>query len=103
VVNYDGVHKHRTVIGSHVRTGSDTMLVAPVTVGDGAYTAAGSVITRDVPAGALGVGRAPQRNVDGWVARRRPGTDAAKAAEAAATSERADSSSSGGSGNTTSG
>jgi bifunctional UDP-N-acetylglucosamine pyrophosphorylase/glucosamine-1-phosphate N-acetyltransferase len=103
VVNYDGVHKHRTVIGSHVRTGSDTMLVAPVTVGDGAYTAAGSVITRDVPPGALGVGRAPQRNVDGWVARRRPGTDAAKAAEAATTSERADSSSSGGTGNTTSG
>ena len=58
VVNYDGVEKHRTVIGSHVRTGSDTMLVAPVTVGDGAYTAAGSVITKDVPPGALGVGRA---------------------------------------------
>ena len=44
------------------------MLVAPVTVGDGAYTAAGSVITTDVPPGALGVGRAPQRNIDGWVA-----------------------------------
>jgi bifunctional UDP-N-acetylglucosamine pyrophosphorylase/glucosamine-1-phosphate N-acetyltransferase len=83
VVNYDGVAKHRTVIGSHVRTGSDTMLVAPVTVGDGAYTAAGSVITKDVPPGALGVGRAPQRNVQGWVARRRPGTAAAAAAEAA--------------------
>jgi bifunctional UDP-N-acetylglucosamine pyrophosphorylase/glucosamine-1-phosphate N-acetyltransferase len=87
VVNYDGVTKHRTVIGSHVRTGSDTMLVAPVTVGDGAYTAAGSVITKDVPPGALGVGRAQQRNVEGWVQRRRPGTkaaDAAAAAEAAA-------------------
>jgi bifunctional UDP-N-acetylglucosamine pyrophosphorylase/glucosamine-1-phosphate N-acetyltransferase len=47
------------------------MLVAPVSVGDGAYTAAGSVITKDVPAGALGVGRAYQRNVEGWVARRR--------------------------------
>jgi bifunctional UDP-N-acetylglucosamine pyrophosphorylase/glucosamine-1-phosphate N-acetyltransferase len=85
VVNYDGVEKHRTVIGSHVRTGSDTMLVAPVTVGDGAYTAAGSVITKDVPPGALGVGRAQQRNVEGWVARRRPGTSAAQAAEAAQT------------------
>jgi bifunctional UDP-N-acetylglucosamine pyrophosphorylase/glucosamine-1-phosphate N-acetyltransferase len=83
VVNYDGVAKHRTVIGSHVRTGSDTMLVAPVTVGDGAYTAAGSVITKDVPPGALGVGRAQQRNVEGWVARRRPGTASAAAAEAA--------------------
>ena len=83
VVNYDGVTKHRTVIGSHVRTGSDTMLVAPVTVGDGAYTAAGSVITRDVPPGALGVGRAQQRNVEGWVQRRRPGTKAAAAAATA--------------------
>jgi bifunctional UDP-N-acetylglucosamine pyrophosphorylase/glucosamine-1-phosphate N-acetyltransferase len=83
VVNYDGVAKHRTVIGSHVRTGSDTMLVAPVTVGDGAYTAAGSVIVKDVPPGALGVGRAPQRNIEGWVARRRAGTPAAAAAEAA--------------------
>jgi bifunctional UDP-N-acetylglucosamine pyrophosphorylase/glucosamine-1-phosphate N-acetyltransferase len=83
VVNYDGVTKHRTVIGSHVRTGSDTMLVAPVTVGDGAYTAAGSVITKDVPPGALGVGRAQQRNVEGWVQRRRPGTKAADAAAAA--------------------
>jgi bifunctional UDP-N-acetylglucosamine pyrophosphorylase / glucosamine-1-phosphate N-acetyltransferase len=83
VVNYDGVHKHRTVIGSHVRTGSDTMLVAPVTIGDGAYTAAGSVITKDVPPGALGVGRADQRNIEGWVTRRRAGTAAAAAATAA--------------------
>jgi bifunctional UDP-N-acetylglucosamine pyrophosphorylase/glucosamine-1-phosphate N-acetyltransferase len=71
VVNYDGVAKHKTVIGDDVRIGSDTMLVAPVEVGDGAYTAAGSVITKNVPAGALGVGRAYQRNVEGWVARRR--------------------------------
>ncbi len=71
VVNYDGRAKHRTVIGDDVRIGSDTMLVAPVEIGDGAYTAAGSVITKDVPAGALGVGRAYQRNVEGWVARRR--------------------------------
>ncbi|WP_369369750.1 bifunctional UDP-N-acetylglucosamine diphosphorylase/glucosamine-1-phosphate N-acetyltransferase GlmU [Promicromonospora sp. Populi] len=79
-VNYDGVHKHRTVIGSHARTGADNMFVAPVTVGDGAYTAAGSVIRRDVPAGALGVTAGQQRNIDGWVARRRPGTAAADAA-----------------------
>jgi bifunctional UDP-N-acetylglucosamine pyrophosphorylase/glucosamine-1-phosphate N-acetyltransferase len=83
VVNYDGVDKHRTTVGEQVRIGSDTMLVAPVTVGDGAYTAAGSVITEDVPPGALAVGRARQRNVEGWVARRRPGTPAAEAAEAA--------------------
>jgi bifunctional UDP-N-acetylglucosamine pyrophosphorylase / glucosamine-1-phosphate N-acetyltransferase len=83
VVNYDGVAKHRTVIGSHVRTGSDTMLVAPVSVGDGAYTAAGSVIVKDVPPGALGVSRAPQRNIEGWVQRRRAGTPSAQAAETA--------------------
>ncbi|MBD8078976.1 bifunctional UDP-N-acetylglucosamine diphosphorylase/glucosamine-1-phosphate N-acetyltransferase GlmU [Cellulosimicrobium arenosum] len=79
-VNYDGVHKHRTVIGSHARTGADNMFVAPVTVGDGAYTAAGSVIRRDVPAGALGVSAGSQRNIDGWVERRRAGTAAADAA-----------------------
>ncbi|WP_098465384.1 bifunctional UDP-N-acetylglucosamine diphosphorylase/glucosamine-1-phosphate N-acetyltransferase GlmU [Isoptericola jiangsuensis] len=79
-VNYDGVAKHRTVIGSHARTGADNMFVAPVTVGDGAYTAAGSIITRDVPAGALGVSRAQQKNVEGWVERRRPDTAAADAA-----------------------
>lgn len=81
VVNYDGVAKHRTVIGDHVRIGSDTMLIAPVVVGDGAYTAAGSVITDDVPPGAMGVGRARQRTIAGWVARRRAGTDSAAAAE----------------------
>jgi bifunctional UDP-N-acetylglucosamine pyrophosphorylase / glucosamine-1-phosphate N-acetyltransferase len=80
VVNYDGVDKHRTVIGDHVRIGSDTMLVAPVTVGDGAYTAAGSVITDDVPPGAMAVGRARQRNIEGWVQRKRPGSPAAEAA-----------------------
>ena len=82
-VNYDGVHKHRTTIGRDVRIGSDTMLVAPVSVGDGAYTAAGSVITDDVPAGSLGLGRARQRNIDGWVVTRRPGSPAATAAVAA--------------------
>lgn len=83
VVNYDGVDKHRTVVGDHVRVGSDTMLVAPVTVGDGAYTAAGSVITDDVPPGAMAVGRARQRNIEGWVQRRRPGSPAAEAASRA--------------------
>jgi bifunctional UDP-N-acetylglucosamine pyrophosphorylase/glucosamine-1-phosphate N-acetyltransferase len=82
-VNYDGVAKHRTTIGAHARTGADNMFVAPVTVGDGAYTAAGSVITSDVPPGAMAVARAPQRNVAGWVRRRRSGTPAAAAAEAA--------------------
>ncbi|MDI1290883.1 MAG: DapH/DapD/GlmU-related protein, partial [bacterium] len=79
-VNYDGVAKHRTVVGEHVRIGSDSMLVAPVTIGDGAYTAAGSVITDDVPPGAMAVGRARQRNIEGWVGRKRPGTAAAAAA-----------------------
>jgi bifunctional UDP-N-acetylglucosamine pyrophosphorylase/glucosamine-1-phosphate N-acetyltransferase len=85
-VNYDGVDKHRTVIGDHVRIGSDTMLVAPVTIGDGAYTAAGSVITDDVPPGAMGVARARQRTIRDWVLRRRRGT---KSAEAAAAAQRA--------------
>jgi len=82
-VNYDGVAKHRTKVGDHVRIGSDTMLVAPVTIGDGAYTAAGSVITDDVPPGAMAVARGRQRNVEGWVERRRPGSPAAEAARAA--------------------
>ena len=81
-VNYDGVAKHRTQVGDQVRIGSDTMLVAPVEIGDGAYTAAGSVITENVPPGALGSGRAEQRNIPGWVARRRPGTSSAAAAAA---------------------
>ena len=67
--NYDGVRKHRTVIGHDVRTGIHTSLVAPVTVGDGAYTGAGSVITDDVPPGALGIARARQENVDDYADR----------------------------------
>jgi len=63
-----------------VFTGSDTVLVAPVTIGDGAYTAAGSVITEDVPPGALGVARGRQHNSAGWVERQRPGTGSAQAA-----------------------
>jgi bifunctional UDP-N-acetylglucosamine pyrophosphorylase/glucosamine-1-phosphate N-acetyltransferase len=79
-VNYDGVVKHHTTIGRHARTGADNMFVAPVTVGDGAYTAAGSVIVDDVPPGAMAVARGKQRNIEGWVERRRAGTPAAEAA-----------------------
>jgi bifunctional UDP-N-acetylglucosamine pyrophosphorylase/glucosamine-1-phosphate N-acetyltransferase len=83
VANYDGVNKHRTSVGSFVRTGSHNVFVAPVTIGDGAYSGAGTVIRKDVPAGALAVNVAPQRNMDGWVAAHRPGTDAAEAAQSA--------------------
>ncbi|MFV8319893.1 bifunctional UDP-N-acetylglucosamine diphosphorylase/glucosamine-1-phosphate N-acetyltransferase GlmU [Mycobacterium sp. 23] len=82
-VNYDGTNKSRTTIGSHVRTGSDTMFVAPVTVGDGAYTGAGTVVREDVPPGALAVSAGPQRNIENWVQRKRPGTAAAEAADRA--------------------
>lgn len=78
--NYDGVKKHRTVIGSQVRTGANTVFIAPVTVGDGAYTGAGAVVRKDVPAGALTITQAPQAIDDGWVERKRPGTAAAVAA-----------------------
>ncbi|HEU0240813.1 MAG TPA: bifunctional UDP-N-acetylglucosamine diphosphorylase/glucosamine-1-phosphate N-acetyltransferase GlmU [Micromonosporaceae bacterium] len=83
-VNYDGVHKHRTTVEDGAFIGCDTALIAPVTVHAGAYTAAGSAISEDVPAGSLGISRAPQRNVEGWVERKRPGTKSAKAAAAAA-------------------
>jgi bifunctional UDP-N-acetylglucosamine pyrophosphorylase/glucosamine-1-phosphate N-acetyltransferase len=86
-VNYDGVNKSRTTIGSHCRTGSDNMFVAPVTVGDGAYTGAGTVVRKDVPPGALAINVAPQRNLLDWVLRKRPGTASAKAAEAAEAAE----------------
>ncbi len=82
-VNYDGTSKHRTTVGSHVRTGSDTMFVAPVTVGDGAYTGAGTVVREDVPPGALAVSGGEQRNIEDWVQRKRPGSAAADAAEKA--------------------
>ncbi len=70
-VNYDGFDKHRTKIGSRVRIGSDTMLVAPVEVGDDAYTGAGSVITEDVSPGALAIGRSPQQEIPGYAERRK--------------------------------
>ncbi|GAA2970396.1 bifunctional UDP-N-acetylglucosamine diphosphorylase/glucosamine-1-phosphate N-acetyltransferase GlmU [Actinokineospora diospyrosa] len=82
-VNYDGVNKHHTVVGSHVRMGSDNMYVAPVTIGDGAYSGAGTVLRRDVPPGALAVSGGPQRNIENWVVRHRPGTPAAEAAQRA--------------------
>ncbi|XNZ00553.1 bifunctional UDP-N-acetylglucosamine diphosphorylase/glucosamine-1-phosphate N-acetyltransferase GlmU [Micrococcus luteus] len=81
--NYDGVNKHRTTIGSHVRTGSNTVFTAPVTVGDGAYTGAGAVVREDVPAGALALNRVEQRTIDGWVVAKRPSTGSAEAAQAA--------------------
>jgi bifunctional UDP-N-acetylglucosamine pyrophosphorylase/glucosamine-1-phosphate N-acetyltransferase len=71
------------VIGSHVKTGSDTKFIAPVCVGDGAYTGAGTVLRQDVPPGALAVSGGPQRNIEGWVEKNRPDTPAAEAAKAA--------------------
>lgn len=82
-VNYDGVTKRRTTVGSHARTGSDNMFVAPVNVGDGAYSGAGAVLREDVPPGALAVSAGSQRNIEGWVLRKRPGTPAAEAARRA--------------------
>jgi bifunctional UDP-N-acetylglucosamine pyrophosphorylase/glucosamine-1-phosphate N-acetyltransferase len=70
--NYDGTHKHPTVIEDGAFIGSDSQLIAPVRVGKGAYVAAGSSITEDVPAGALGIARGRQTNIDGWVERKKP-------------------------------
>jgi len=69
--NYDGTSKHQTVIGSNVFVGSNSTLVAPVTLADGSYIAAGSAVTADVPAGALAIGRSRQENKEGWVAKRK--------------------------------
>ena len=69
--NYDGVHKHQTIIGKGVFVGSDSTLVAPLSIADGAYIGAGSCITRDVPEGALAVGRSRQVTKEGWAAARR--------------------------------
>ncbi|HET7683787.1 MAG TPA: bifunctional UDP-N-acetylglucosamine diphosphorylase/glucosamine-1-phosphate N-acetyltransferase GlmU [Marmoricola sp.] len=81
--NYDGVAKHRTVVGRHARTASNNTFVAPVHIGDGAGTGAGTVVRQDVPPGALAVSAGPQRNIEGWTERRRPGTKQAEAAAAA--------------------
>jgi bifunctional UDP-N-acetylglucosamine pyrophosphorylase/glucosamine-1-phosphate N-acetyltransferase len=74
--NYDGERKHPTVIGDGAFIGSDTMLVAPVTIGEGAMTAAGSTIAKDVPAGSLALERSEQVVIEGWAARRHPKRDA---------------------------
>ncbi|WP_110588833.1 bifunctional UDP-N-acetylglucosamine diphosphorylase/glucosamine-1-phosphate N-acetyltransferase GlmU [Microbacterium suaedae] len=86
--NYDDVHKHRTRIGDHVHTGSHTVMIAPVRLGDGAKTGAGAVIRKDVPAGALAMSVAPQRNLEGWVENNRAGTPAADAAARARRAEK---------------
>ena len=77
--NYDGVTKHRTKIGAFAKTGSGNTFVAPVTIGDGAYTAAGSTIRRNVESGALALNPAAQKNLSGWVLANRPGSKSAKA------------------------
>ena len=82
-VNYDGENKSRTTVGSHVRTGSDTMFVAPVSVGDGAYTGAGTVLRDDVPPGALAISAGSQRIIPDWVLHNRPNSDSAAAARRA--------------------
>jgi bifunctional UDP-N-acetylglucosamine pyrophosphorylase / glucosamine-1-phosphate N-acetyltransferase len=81
--NHNGVAKNRTTVGEHVFIGSDTVLVAPLTIGDGAYTAAGSTITEDVPPGDLGIARGRQHNSEGWVERNRAETRSAQAAKRA--------------------
>jgi bifunctional UDP-N-acetylglucosamine pyrophosphorylase/glucosamine-1-phosphate N-acetyltransferase len=81
--NYDGVAKHHTEVGAGAFVGSNSVLVAPVEIGDGAYTAAGSTVVKDVPPGAIGIARGRQRNVDGWVERKRAGTRSADAARRA--------------------
>ena len=80
--NYDGVHKNPTTIGERVFVGSDTALVAPIKVGDGAYIAAGSTVTEDIPADALAIARGRQVNKDGWAAERRAKMAAEKASTA---------------------
>lgn len=81
--NYDGVNKHRTVVGKHARTASNNTFVAPVVIGDGAGTGAGTVVRQDVPPGALAVSAGPQRNIEGWALAKRAGTAQAAAAQAA--------------------
>jgi bifunctional UDP-N-acetylglucosamine pyrophosphorylase/glucosamine-1-phosphate N-acetyltransferase len=81
--NYDGVAKHHTVVGRHAKTGSNNTFVAPVTIGDGAGTAGGTTVRRDVPPGALAVSSGPQRNLEGWAQSKRPGTPQADAASRA--------------------
>lgn len=88
--NYDDLVKHRTEIGDEVHTGAHNVFVAPVRIGDGAKTGAGAIIRKDVPAGALALSVAPQRNVEGWVENNRPGTAAADLAARARSAQKAD-------------
>jgi acetyltransferase-like isoleucine patch superfamily enzyme len=87
--NFDGTRKHRVRIGDHVSIGAGTILIAPLSVGDGAQTAAGSVITKDVPSGALAAARTEQRNFAGWTVENRPGSAAALAVQQALTAQQA--------------
>lgn len=88
--NYDDLAKHRTEIGDEVHSGSHNVFVAPVRIGDGAKTGAGAVVRKDVPAGALALSVAPQRNVEGWVEKNRPGTGAAAAVARSRSAQEAD-------------
>jgi bifunctional UDP-N-acetylglucosamine pyrophosphorylase / glucosamine-1-phosphate N-acetyltransferase len=85
--NYDGAAKHHTEVGENAFVGSNTVLVAPVSVGDGAYTAAGSAISQDVPPGDLGIARGRQHNADGWVLKNRQESRSAEAAKRARSSD----------------
>ncbi|GAA3515165.1 bifunctional UDP-N-acetylglucosamine diphosphorylase/glucosamine-1-phosphate N-acetyltransferase GlmU [Aeromicrobium panaciterrae] len=78
--NYDGVNKHRTTVGKHARTASNNTFVAPVTIGDGAHTGAGTTVRKDVPPGALAISKGEQRNMEGWVEHNRPDSTSAEAA-----------------------
>lgn len=82
-VNYDGVSKHRSIVGNNVKIGSDNMIVAPITIGDGAFSAAGAILRKNVPPGALAMSVAPQRNYEGWVFSKRPNSSSAAAARRA--------------------
>ncbi|MEV0290901.1 MULTISPECIES: bifunctional UDP-N-acetylglucosamine diphosphorylase/glucosamine-1-phosphate N-acetyltransferase GlmU [unclassified Kribbella] len=88
--NYDGVKKHPTHVGKHSFIGSNSVLVAPRTIADGAYLAAGTALTEDVGPGEIAVARGRQRNIKGWVARKRAGTKTAKAAEEALAAQQTD-------------
>ena len=89
VANYDGVEKHRTTVGKEARTGSNNVFVAPVTIGDGAYTGGGTIVRDDVPPGALATSAGPQRTMEGWVQEKRSGTPSAEAAANAPAAEAA--------------
>jgi bifunctional UDP-N-acetylglucosamine pyrophosphorylase/glucosamine-1-phosphate N-acetyltransferase len=79
--NYDGVNKHKTVVGDHVKTGAGNVFVAPVTINSGSYTAAGTVIRKDVKSGDLAMNHSPQRAIAGWVLANRPDSLSAKQAK----------------------